>query len=520
MSVFKIDLSFLRCFDLFRDRESLHKFLYVSYNEPMNPHLHRFSKPATRRRFATRLGMRARLRAILEPDFPLKRWMLLPLAGVALAGFGLALILRDLNLLSRLPRFFQDLFVMSWVGGSLLILGGLILAAAGMWRVNREMVNVLLGREQGLDDLELVDTLVIRQQQRKLRTGPKIVVIGGGTGMPSLLRGLRNYTDNITAVVTVADDGGSSGLLRQQMGMLPPGDFRNNIAALSDNEGLMTQLMQYRFGDQEGLGNHNFGNLFIATMAAITGSFESGIAESSRVLAVRGRILPSTLENVTLCAEIAYPSPANGDGAVPAEAGPVDGGSDSSSAMEAAAGERFGYVRGESRIPKSGGRILRVHLEPEDCRAYPKTVQAILDADLILAAPGSFFTSLLPNLLVPYVRAAISASPALRLYVCNVATQAGETDNFTVSDHMYHLQRHAGDAFTHVLANDNYTLEKPPGPNVQWVTLPAPDEPIDYHLHTGDLVDEAWPWRHDPAKVAARVMEIYEQWLKVRNERL
>jgi uncharacterized cofD-like protein len=434
-------------------------------------------------------GMSRRVEAILEPGLAFKRWIFMPLAGILLAGFGLALIVRDLRLLEQISIPFQDLLILSGWGGLLFLLIGILLAFFGVWRFNRQLASLLLEREEILDNLELFDALVARRQQRKLRTGPHIVVIGGGTGMPTLLRGLREYTENITAIVTVADDGGSSGRLRQQMGVLPPGDFRNNIAALSDAEGLMTQLLQYRFGDKDGLDNHNFGNLFITTMAAITGSFEQGIAASSRVLAVRGRILPSTLENVTLCAEVAYPVEETAEGEVQ---------------------ERWAYVRGESRIPEVGGRILRVHLEPEDCRAYPETIQAILSADLIIAAPGSFFTSLLPNLLVPYIRAAICASPAPRIYICNVATQAGETDHFNVSDHMRHLRLHAGEAFTTVLANDAYDPATPPSPNVQWVTLPAEDEDIDYRLFKADLTDAQRPWRHDPRKVAARVMEIYE----------
>lgn len=434
-------------------------------------------------------GIHRRLEALLESGLSFKRWFLIPLGGVLLTAAGLALIVRDLDLFDALPATLQQIVFLNWFGGTVLLLVGLLLAIFGVWRMNRQVASLLLEREEVLDNLELVDALVARQQQRRRRTGPHVVVIGGGTGMPTLLRGLREHTENITAIVTVADDGGSSGRLRQQMGMLPPGDFRNNIAALSDAEGLMTQLLQYRFGDKDGLGNHNFGNLFITTMAAITGSFEQGIAASSRVLAVRGRILPSTLEDVTLCAEIAYPV---------------------EDAAEGEAQERWAYVRGESRIPEVGGRILRVHLEPEDCRAYPETIQAILSADLIIAAPGSFFTSLLPNLLVPYIRAAICASPAPRIYVCNVATQAGETDNFSVSEHMRHLRLHAGEAFTTVLANDAYNPATPPSPNVQWVTLPAEDEAIDYRLFKADLTDPQRPWRHDPQKVAARVMEIYE----------
>ncbi|MEX1018527.1 MAG: gluconeogenesis factor YvcK family protein [Litorilinea sp.] len=326
------------------------------------------------------------------------------------------------------------------------------------------------------------------------RNGPKIVAIGGGTGLPQLLRGLRRYTDHITAVVTVADDGGSSGRLRRGMGMLPPGDFRNNIAALSEAEDLMTRLFQYRFpssnpqnGDEEAnpLAGHSFGNLFIATMAAVTGSFEAAIAESSRVLAVRGRVLPSTLEQIVLCAEITRKSAQGTD-------------------------ERL-VVEGESRIPEAGGRIERVFLRPDTARAYPGTIQAILQADLIVAGPGSFYTSVLPNLLVPSIRAAICATPTPHIYICNVATQRGETDGYTVSDHMRELRHHAGDAFTAVLANDNYNMSQPP-PFLagKWVTLPPAAESLDYQLYTGDLVDAAHPWRHDPEKLAAKLMEVYQ----------
>jgi 2-phospho-L-lactate transferase/gluconeogenesis factor (CofD/UPF0052 family) len=453
--------------------------------------------------------------AVLRSGLSLRNWILMLVMGIGLTGFGFTLILRDLRVLQQLPTWLRALLQLNWLWGSFLMIGGFLLVAFGVWRLNRAFASLLLEPDQGLDTLELVDAIVARHHHRKLRTGPKIVVIGGGTGMPTLLRGLRQFTENITAVVTVADDGGSSGRLRQQMGVLPPGDFRNNIAALSDEEGLMTQLLQYRFGDKDGLGNHNFGNLFITTMAAITGSFERGIAESSRVLAVRGRILPSTLDNVTLCAEIAYPARVleteteNGMGIGPEAPAPTRVGTEPQ--------EHWAYVRGESNIPSAGGRIMRVHLEPENCRAYPETVQAILAADLIIAAPGSFFTSLMPNLLVPNICKAICASKAERIYICNVATQAGETSNFTVSDHMKHLRLHADDAFTTVLANDTYDPKVPPSAGVQWVTLPRADEEFDYQLFTADLTESARPWRHDPDKVARRVLEIYEM---LSSERL
>ena len=282
-----------------------------------------------------------------------------------------------------------------------------------------------------------------------------------------------------------------SGRLRQQMGVLPPGDFRNNIAALSDAEDLMTRLFQYRFakhdlsGAANELAGHSFGNLFIATMAAVTGSFEKGLAECSRVLAVRGRVLPSTLENITLCAEIAHTHP-NG-------------------------GETWTIVEGESHVPEAGGRIQRVFLKPEHPRAYPEVIRWILQADLIVAGPGSFFTSVIPNLLVPAIRDAICATTVPRIYLCNVATQPGETDHYTVSDHMTQLRHHAGEAFTTVLANDNYDPAHPPYTIGDWVTLPQPNEAIPYRLFTGDLVDAKRPWHHNPQKLAARLMAVYTE---------
>ncbi len=409
-----------------------------------------------------------------------------------------------------------------WIRGILLLGVGLLTTILAVWYLNRSVVGAMMPGQNPPGNIEMVNVLLDRQRRRQ---GPRIVAIGGGTGMPQLLRGLRTYTDNITAIVTVADDGGSSGRLRRQMGMLPPGDFRNNIAALSEAEDLMTRLFQYRFaesdvgddaeyengtksdkeGDTEGntedvsLAGHSFGNLFITTMAAVTGSFESGIAESSRVLAVRGQVLPSTLEHITLCAEISRPVPAaNGE--------PLDN-------ADEVAGEEWVVVEGESKIPKAGGRIMRVFLKPEQARAYPLTLQAILQADLIVAAPGSFFTSVMPNLLVPAIRDALCASAAQRIYVCNITTQPGETDGFTVSEHMRQLCAHAGEAFTTTLANENFShpLETPSPFVGNWVTLPANDETLNYRLFTGDLVDNQRPWRHDPKKLAARLMAVFAE---------
>lgn len=432
-----------------------------------------------------------------------------------------------------------------WLLGGMLIGAGIALAWSSSWQMGAAVASagllllVLLVHYFSTAITTLLNSL--RPPQSHTATTPteqeidgstrwadlKVVAIGGGTGMPQFLRGIREYTDSITAVVTVADDGGSSGRLRRQMRMLPPGDFRNNIAALSESEELLRRLFQYRFASHEvtlaeetntaingerheaGLGGHSFGNLFIATMMAVTGSFESGLKESSRVLAVRGRVLPSTLEQVQLCAEKRRTT--------------VD--------EDGTTREEWLLVEGESQIPEAEGEIMSVFLQPEDPRAYPEAVRAILQADLIVAGPGSFFTSVIPNLLVPSIREAISAADAPSIYLCNVATQPGETDHFSVSDHMAHLRKHAGNAFTTILANASQgtTVDLPQ--HHQWVTLPhfvqewvernqtcstiaevedtVSGLAFSYQLFTGDLVDEERPWRHDSDKLARRVLEIY-----------
>ncbi len=327
--------------------------------------------------------------------------------------------------------------------------------------------------------------------------GPKVVALGGGTGLSTLLRGLKTHTDHITAIVTVADDGGSSGRLREELGVLPPGDFRNCIAALADDEALMTKLFQYRFGEGMGLGGHSFGNLFIAAMTAVTGSFDRALLESSRVLAVRGRVLPSTLKSVVLCADVREEIP----GQEP----------------------RWRRVWGESHIPKQahGHIIERVFLQPEDPPAYPESVRAILEADLIVAGPGSLFTSVLPNLLVTDIAQAIRASQAVRVYVCNVATQRGETDGFDVHEHVQALQSHVGrDLFPLVLANNDFATSRSIGKGVSWVRPPSQEDMAigGYRVVTASLIDPERPWRHHPGKLAQHLLALYREETAAREE--
>lgn len=311
---------------------------------------------------------------------------------------------------------------------------------------------------------------------------PHIVALGGGHGLSTLLRGLKAYTNNLTAIVTVADDGGSSGMLREGLGLLPPGDLRNCLVALAEAEPLMTQLFQYRFGRGTGLDGHAFGNLFIAALAGITGSFEGAIGAASRVLAVRGRIVPATLENVVLCAEVR--DRAN------AQASPK-------------------LVYGQSRIAQAGGVVGRVYLRPENAKGYPEAIRALLQADMIVLGPGSLYTSVLPNLLVQDIRNALWASAAVKVFVCNVATQPGETDGYDVGSHVRALREHVGAELWHyVLANSNTDFQLPPASKSAMVQLSCDDLQVSEVVYA-DLVDRELPWRHDPARLAEALLRLY-----------
>ena len=409
----------------------------------------------------------------------IKRWLLLLFIGVTLLSLGTAYLLVEIYREQPLPDFVFYLTLQFLprplraliVGG-----GGLALILYSLYRLSDSIWNAYGPRRSGW-----VETLYRKRQRQG---AIKIVVIGGGSGMSILLRGLKNYTENLTAIITVADDGGSSGRLREELGLLPPGDFRQCIAALADAEPLMTRLFEYRFAQGNGLSGHSFGNLFIAAMAGITGNFEDALFQSSRVLAVRGRIVPSTLENVTLCAEV------RGSG-VAAHA----------------------HVIGESQIAKFGQPVERVYLEPETVSAYPGAVRAILDADLIIAGPGSLFTSVVPNLLVRDICAAVSVSPALKLYVCNVATERGETDGYSVQDHVRALDAHCGgNVFEYVMVNNNWAGVLPAQAHIDFVKSNEAEQNLPGHvIVTADVVDDRFPWRHDPDKLGKAIVRWFQQ---------
>lgn len=253
---------------------------------------------------------------------------------------------------------------------------------------------------------------------------PRIVIIGGGTGLPVLLRGLKKYPVDITAIVTVADDGGSSGRLRDEMHIPPPGDVRNVLAALSDVEPLIEEMFQHRFATKNELSGHSLGNLILAAMTSITGNFVHAIQEMSRVLNVRGKVLPAANQSVILKAEME-------DGTI---------------------------VSGESKIPYSGKRIKRVFLNPKNVSPLPETIQSIRQADMIIIGPGSLYTSILPNLLVPKIGEEVMTSDAKKVYICNLMTQAGETLDYTASDHVKAINDHLGSPFMDTILVNNINI--------------------------------------------------------------
>jgi uncharacterized cofD-like protein len=414
------------------------------------------------------------------PGLGVKRWLFVVLAGITLLGVGLAILLLDLyrtdstnpvllEVLSFASLRFLPRFLRVLIFGGL----GVGLVVFGIYRLNRSLLRPFMRPGH-----TIVDELT---NYRRLERGPRIVTIGGGHGLATLLRGLKAYTRNLTAVVTVADDGGSSGRLRESFGILPPGDIRNCLAALSNDERMLTQLFQYRFSSTGELEGHSFGNLFITALADITGSFEGAVAESGKVLSVNGRVLPSTLHDVKLVADMQLPNSLNQV-----------------------------RVEGESRIPKMAGRVHRIWLEPNDAPAYPPVIKAILNADMIVVGPGSLYTSLLPNLLVQDLLGAIHASRAVKVYVCNIVTQGGETDTFTCYDHVHALEAHVGDnLFDVLLCNDNFS--KQPNEGDQWVEIDDKTR-SDSRTKYADLINESHPWRHDSNKLANVLIEILDEY--------
>ncbi len=357
----------------------------------------------------------------LMPGLQVKRWFALIFAGTALMTVGI-LILFDLQPIFNTMQFISKIATKistEWLAFGIVMIGAAIFFK-GWQKTNLSIMDLDDNRNNDI----LLETLYRR---RKLNRGPRIVAVGGGTGLSMLLSGVKNITNNLTAVVTVGDDGGSSGRLREEMGILPPGDIRHCITALADDEDLVNKLFKYRFKTGEGLEGHSFGNLFITALCSITGDMVSAVRASSNVLSIRGRVLPATLDDMKLVAELE-------DGRI---------------------------IHGESTIPEAHGKIKRLFTEPVNCKALPDVIEAIRNAELIILGPGSLYTSVIPNLLIKEISEEIAKSKAKKIYVCNIMTQPGETDNYKVSDHLKALIQHAGsDKIVDAVLVNDYLPEK------------------------------------------------------------
>ena len=403
----------------------------------------------------------------LYPGMKIKRWIMTCSIGVVLVGIGSVVWIMEKFHGSR------------WVGISVLVLGSLVVVY-GIKRMVKSFIKVFLPKREK----ELVD---IMYHHSKLEKGPKIVSIGGGTGLSVILHGLKEQSSNITAIVTVADDGGSSGRLREQFDMLPPGDIRNCLVALADAEPLMRDLFQFRFGNESELKGHSFGNLFITALTKVTGDFEKAIKESSKVLAIRGKVIPSTFDKVQLVAEHQN-------------------------------GQR---TKGETKIVEQSSPIRRVFLDPVGCRASKESFEAIDEADVIILGPGSLYTSVIPNLLVKGISERIARRKVPKVYISNVMTQPGETDNYTAFDHLNTIIDHTGaGTITHCLINTGTVPEgflKKYEQEGAHPVLADSDRIIEkgYTVIEEDIINTKDYVRHDSKKIAKIITDLI---LKIKGK--
>jgi len=403
----------------------------------------------------------------LYPGIKVKRWVLMCILGISMVCAG------SIDLVS------PDYLSVRILGGFTLFLG-IALIFVGLERTVKSFLSVFLPKEE-----KKVLELMYRKSQ--LAQGPKIVAIGGGTGLSNLLYGLKEYSSNITAVVTVTDDGGSSGRLRRQFGLLAPGDIRNCLVALADTEPLMRNLFQFRFGGEAELNGHSFGNLFITAMTKVTGDFEKAVKESSKVLAIRGRVIPSTLEEVGLIAEYA-------DGT---------------------------KISGESKISGEKKAIRKIYLSHKTCDPTPEALEAIKDADVIVVGPGSLYTSVIPNVLIEGITKAILESKGLKVYICNIMTQSGETDDYKASDHIEALVAHAkSKLIDYCILNLARIpldfIEKYKQEDAEPVVADTEKvKEMGFSVIEEDLLNATDYLRHDAQKLAGIVMDLLESKSKI-----
>lgn len=405
------------------------------------------------------------------PGLGIKRWILLCMLGL---GLMVAVALGAVKTLTH-----KSIFLGAFA--TALLIFGLFLVYMGIKNMLRIFVRALLPPHQ---ENPLVELVYQKRQIESLSRGPRVVALGGGTGLSTLLQGVKFFTSNITAIVTVTDTGGSSGRLRDEMDVLPPGDIRNCLVALADAEPLIRNLFQYRFQEGDGLTGHSFGNLFITALSKVTGDFEKAIRASSKVLAIRGRVLPSSLERITLVGEF------------------VDGTT----------------AEGETTITEQHKPLRRIRLKPSDCTATPEARDAIENSDLIILGPGSLYTSILPNLLIREIRDALLKSEAYKVFVLNIMTQPGETDGFSAYDHLRVLLEHTDPRLVDVCVVNVNTIppemiEKYQEKGAQLVRLDLDRiREKGYHVIEGSVLKVDGQVRHD-ATALSRL--IFDHYLKV-----
>ncbi|MGI6091595.1 MAG: YvcK family protein [Veillonellaceae bacterium] len=427
----------------------------------------------------------------LYPGIKLKRWLLLFSVGVIAASIGLAIVFNYKYVGAIEETIFRMAYLatgnyyytVTTIVGMTIIASGLVVMTLATQQIIRSVISVVI--PEGADRL-----IEIIFEKRKLTRGPAVAVIGGGTGLSVLLRGIKSITSNITAIVTVADDGGSSGRIREDLGIIPPGDLRNCLVALADTEPLMEKLFQHRFGGAGDLAGHSFGNLFIAAMTEVLGDVEKALKESSKVLAVRGQVLPASTQTVRLLAEMQ-------DGTI---------------------------VEGESQIPMARKPIKKVTLQPEDAEPVKSVLEAINDADAVILGPGSLYTSVLPNLLVKGVAEALRETQAVKIYICNVMTQPGETDGYTAAQHVKAILEHAGPVIDYVVVNSQDVAQSLQTVYASQGAFPvkADTEAIEamgVKVVEANIISETNLVRHDPVKLSRTIISMIYN-LKNNSERM
>ena len=400
---------------------------------------------------------------LLYPGIGLKRWLISGSIGIGLLSVGLAYSIRKIVWFS-----FSDLLP-GQLESLILIVIGIAIVIGSIYGIYKSIGPFLL---QGQSFDNLANTIYTEKNKEK---GPKIVAIGGGTGLSVLLRGLKNYSNNISAIITVSDDGGSSGRLRRELGVIPPGDFRNCLVALSDTEPLLAELFQYRFNQGDGLKGHSFGNLFIAAMNDLTRSFPEALMQSSKILAVKGEIIPATLQNLKLTAKL----------------------------------EDGEEIQGESYIGKTKSKIKRLSINPINAKAYPPALNRIKESDIIIIGPGSLYTSIIPNLSIKDITKAINESKACKVYVCNIATQIGETNGYSMEEHIKSLQKHTIPTIADYVLVNNHVREL----DERFFGEPVINNktPIEHvKIIESDIGDETHPIRHDSNKLTKNIIKLYE----------